>query len=60
MSYAVEMGWGAIMDTKFYEDWFANSEVNKGRFTVTKQHEDRIETAWAYFHSDALNIRKVG
>jgi hypothetical protein len=42
MNYAVEMGWGAMMDTKFYEDWFANSEVNKGRFTVTKQHGDRM------------------
>jgi hypothetical protein len=37
MKYAVEMGSGVVIYTKFHKDWFRHSEVDRGGYTDSKE-----------------------
>jgi hypothetical protein len=41
MKYAVELGSGAMIHTKFHKHWLRHSKVNRGGFT-----DIQTQTAW--------------
>jgi hypothetical protein len=61
MKYAAEMGSGTmILHTKFHNNWFRHSKVDKGNSQAYRQHRDIISLLLFFQNKESgSNVRQM-
>jgi hypothetical protein len=58
MKYAVEMGSGAMIHTKFLKDWFSHLKVDRGILIQTHRQQGDLISLLLFFQNNEGKLKK--